>query len=122
MAIIDAIPGLKAEVIVNDTPLQEYPDPDASVDSKKTTAYIEAQSGRTFYVLIKFDDNFSTVYGVRLETRLDGKKFSSQFMRAENLTRPEGFQSRSAVSSIHGNWHKSMMMFSPLAVGKCPYI
>jgi hypothetical protein len=122
MAIIDAIPGLKAEVVVNDTPLQEYHDPDAPIDPKKTTAYIEAQSGSTFHVSIKFLDNFPATYSVRLETRLDGNKFSSQFMRAENLTRPEGFNSRSAVSNIHGKWHKSRMMFSRLAVGKCPYI
>jgi hypothetical protein len=122
MAIIDAIPGLKAEVIVNGTPLQEYPDPDASIDPKKTAAYIEAQSGCTFSVLIKLDDNFSTAYSFRLETRLDGKKFSSQIMRAEILTRSQGHKPVDAMSNIHGKWHKSKMLFAPLAVGKCPYI
>jgi hypothetical protein len=121
MAIIDAIPGLKAEVIVNNTPLQEYPDPDAAIDPKGSTAYIEAQSGRTFHVLTKFDDSFSTAYSFRLTTRLDGKKFSSLLMRAENLARPEGFKSVRTLSNTHGKWHKSRMLFSPLAVGKCPY-
>jgi hypothetical protein len=120
MAIIDAIPGLKAEVIVNNTPLQEYPDPDTSIDPKKTTTYIEAQSGCTFHVLVKFFDNFPAAYGVRLETRLDGKKFTSQIFRTEILKRPEGHKSNAAMSNIRGRWHQSAMLFSPLTVGKYP--
>jgi hypothetical protein len=77
MAIIDAIPGLTVEVIVNNIPLREYPDPEADAGPKQATTYIEAHSGSTFWILTKFLDDFFAISDFSLETRLDGDKFSS---------------------------------------------
>lgn len=58
MAISDALPGVKIEVIVNGAALKEHEDHELVEDRRTTTRYIEAVSGQVFAVAIKLLPSF----------------------------------------------------------------
>ncbi|KAF2127324.1 hypothetical protein P153DRAFT_433116 [Dothidotthia symphoricarpi CBS 119687] len=50
MAIVEAFPRLKAEIVVNSSALEEYEDDEEQASSNMVTKYIEVQSGSEFAI------------------------------------------------------------------------
>jgi hypothetical protein len=121
MAVIDAIPGLKVEVIVDGARLQEYPDPEApaATSSYQVTKYIEAQPYDTFKIWTQFLENFSEEYGFYVEIRVDGFHVSSQVISPEGIKTPAGHVTLQMKSkTVRGDDYVSNMAFLPAAFGK----
>jgi hypothetical protein len=120
MAIIDAIPGLKVEVIADGARLQEYPDPEApaATSSKQAINYIEARPKGTFKIWTQFLQNFPEKYSFHVEIRLDGQEVSSQIVPLKDLKTPAGHTPLEIRSHVNGAWQESNMVFSPSALGK----
>jgi hypothetical protein len=75
MAVLDELPGLEVQIIVNRTPVKEYDDDEEEVVDKTVTRYIEAESEAEFEVRLKFQSmfNISAKHSVAAEVLLDGK-------------------------------------------------
>jgi hypothetical protein len=120
MAVIDAIPGLKVEVIADGARLQEHPDPAAPAGTipNQATNYIEASPDGTFTVWTRFLHDFPEEYGFHVEIRVDGYRNSSRIVPLEGLKMPAGHVPLETRSQIRDSPYKSNMVFSPLAVGQ----
>lgn len=72
MAVLDSVPGLVVEVIVDGQPVEEYPDQDnAHQESKKKSMYTEARSHSHFAVKCTFSTRIRERFSVELY--IDGK-------------------------------------------------
>jgi hypothetical protein len=124
MAVIDAIPGLKVEVIVDGARLQEYPDPEASAatSSNQVTKYIEAHPYDTFKIWTQFLGDFSEEYGFYVEIRVDGHHVSSQVICPEGIKTPAGHSTLELKSkTVYGDDYVSNMAFLPAVFGKLSF-
>jgi hypothetical protein len=124
MAVIDAIPGLKVEVIVDGARLQEYPDPEApaATSSNQVTKYIEAQPYDTFKIWTQFLEHFSEEHGFYVEIRVDGYHVSSQVICPEGIKTPAGHNTLELKSkTVHGDEYFSNMTFLPASFGKLSF-
>jgi len=86
MAILDELPGLEAQIIVNRTPVKEYDDDEEGVVDKTVTMYIEAKSGAEFGVRLNLQSmfNVSARHSMVAEVYLDGTYGNSIVLRKEN--------------------------------------
>jgi hypothetical protein len=94
MAIIDHVPGLQVEVIVDGRPLTEYDDDDDDDDGAEqfnATKYIEATSDKPFAIKAVFTQPFPYQHGVEMQVNIDGGQASSLVCRPEALYMPEGY-------------------------------
>ena len=108
---------LKAEVLVNGSPLREYDDDEASVAPKSITKYVEAVSGAAFHVRISWDGGYPPQHGLCIRTRLDGKFVRSMTFRAWEMQTKKEYIMRGKLYT--GNREKEFK-FSPLTIGKQP--
>jgi hypothetical protein len=72
MVRFDDVPGLRAEVVVDGEPLQEYDDDDAEPDM--ITKYIEACSDKEFVLKFTFDMGLPMDHGVEVKVDIDGDR------------------------------------------------
>jgi hypothetical protein len=56
MAILDAVPALEFQILVDGQPLPEYENEEEPQDEDTVTKYIEAQSGKEFASKYKFNN------------------------------------------------------------------
>ena len=119
MAILSNCPGLKVEVIVGDTPLEEY-EGNGDEESRPNTSfkYVEATTGAAFTVKYYFDDTFRASHGVRINTTLDGKVVSGRIHRKAHLVKNEGSTISGARSYIRGKAYTNGFRFSEILQGK----
>lgn len=74
MAVLDAHPGLRTEIVVDKRPLDKYNDDEAEATPTEVTKYIEARSGADFMIKTTFSEPFPTNNGVEIKVKVDGNR------------------------------------------------
>jgi hypothetical protein len=117
MAKFDDVPGLKAEVLVDGEPLQEYDDDD--VESDMITKYIEALSDKDFVLRFTFDMDLTADHGVEVQVDIDGDRCRVAY-RPEKLHKPCHKSGRSFLKN--GQRFERNFRFTALNIGiaSCP--
>ena len=118
MAVLDAYPGLTAEVTVNKKPLVEY-DHEEEASPTTVTKYIEACSGAEFVIKTKFSEPFPLVNGVEISTTVDGNRGprwavepDARFYRSANNMKGVSF-------TKDGKRYQQKYQFAELNIGWC---
>jgi hypothetical protein len=119
MAVLDYVPGVKVEIIVNGRPLQEYADQDHGETSPTTmTRFVEAQSGQEFAIRYTITRPFPK-YPVRFDILLDGQWVPGAYVDKKDASGTslthliEGFRSFDGDKAF---LHK--FFFSELTIGE----
>lgn len=55
MAVLDNLPGVTVDIIVDGSPLREYPGEDLRQSSKEAACYVEAVDGKNFAIRVKVE-------------------------------------------------------------------
>jgi len=117
MAVTESQPGIKVEIISNDTTLLEYDDNDEERARDEVTKYIEAVSGAEFRV-------FCTLTAPQPETDLliqlhiDGKWITGKFFRVSDHRFPSSsVYIRDVYHTVGKDWYASNFCFSSLTIG-----
>ncbi|KAF2491026.1 hypothetical protein BU16DRAFT_141592 [Lophium mytilinum] len=118
MAILNDLPGLKVEIVVNGQTLKEYDDDDEDPEEKPRTVtkYIEATSGASFEVRFTFTRLFSlSMYSFAMDIYLDGKFMDNMCIQKNDLFK--GPIELTGVRSKKGEqWYLEKFCFSKLAI------
>lgn len=122
MAVLDELPGLEAQIIVNRTPVKEYDDDVEEVMDKTVTRYIEAESGAEFEVRLIFQRmfNVSARHSMIAELFLDGKYGNSIILRKEkqlSLRHTQSYAISSATEVEAGKYFDRNFCFAKLNTG-----
>jgi len=122
MAVLDELPGLEVQIIVNKTPVKEYDDNEEEVVDKTVTRYIEAESEAEFEVRLKFQSmfNISAKHSVAAEVLLDGKYGNGVVLRKEkelSLRYTELYTIASATEVEAGKYFDRNFCFLKLDTG-----
>lgn len=73
MAVLDALPGIEVEILVDGEPLKEYADEGLEDDPKSVKCYIEAVTGKGFQVQLKVSKGTQiTRQAMNFHTYVDG--------------------------------------------------
>lgn len=72
MALLDAYPGLKVMILVDDEPLPECENREETPAGNKITKYSEAQSEKGFKIMIKFGEELQRNHSIQPRLSLDG--------------------------------------------------
>ena len=115
MAIVQGVPGLQAEVIVDGQSLLEYDGDDAEPDT--STKYIEAISDKEFGLRITFKQPFPDHHSVELRVSIDGNRSRIMVYEAQPLHQPAVHHKRSQSFQKDGKWFKQNYRFTPLNIG-----
>ncbi|KAF1850027.1 uncharacterized protein K460DRAFT_326501 [Cucurbitaria berberidis CBS 394.84] len=115
MAVLDDVPGLKAEVIVDGRPLREYDD-DEETSSKAVTKYVEAQSGAEFAIRSVFSAPFPLQYGVEMKVSVDGDIYRRTYKCPDELYREGGHNQKGISYQEDGNWVRRYYRFTALSI------
>ena len=116
MAICDQYPGLKAEVVVDRQPLQEYADDEAEPGT--ISKYVEAASGKEFAMRFTFADPFPTQHGVEIRVSVDGEQSRVLSYGPEELYNAEGHHKRGVGFQKDGQWYRQNYRFTALNIGR----
>jgi hypothetical protein len=116
MTLFDQYPGLKAEIIVDYRPLQEYNDDEA--DSGVISKYVEAASGKEFTMRFTFNRPFPTQHGVEIRVIVDGGQSRVLSYSPEELYKPGGHHKRGVGFQKDGQWYRQNYRFTALNIGK----
>lgn len=85
MAILDDLPGVEVDIIVNGEALKQYEDTELQEDKRTVTRYIEAVAGQVFAVRTTLSPDFK-FRGDSLSVQVfaDGKKVDCVCMTEDN--------------------------------------
>jgi hypothetical protein len=120
MAIIPGLPGLRAEIIVNDIARKEYPPPaDSHEDAPSSvTSYIEAADDSKFAIRIHIDRHFEYIEGdLCFGIRLDGEKVRNYLADEKNHKKGRILTVDYATAGSGENYVKREFFFSLLTTG-----
>ena len=123
MAVIDEVPGLKVEIVVNRDPVLEYKNNDEEAKPGRVTKYIEATSGVEFRLDYTFS-NFTATHGVCAFIELDGKPAEGSFWRKSDLEgclNGEPIPINGARSFENGQYIERNFCFSEVYTGRGSY-
>ena len=94
MAISDDLPGVKVEVVVRGTKLEEH-DYDDTEEQRTITKYVEATSGQIFAVLINLLPSFEFQGGcIEFEVEADGMKMGNHIITQHSGHRSKRIEGR----------------------------
>lgn len=118
MAVTKKYRSIKASILVNDAPLEEYDDDEARNDSSKVRKYIEAISGAEFAIQSRFDK--LPKYDVRVNFYLDGHYASAKYVFLDRFKGDSSTQTSYGVRYNDGNkWQVHNYAFSNLQTSMC---
>ena len=123
MAVIDEVPGLKVEIVVNRDPVLEYKSNDEEAKSTRVTNYIEATSGAEFRLDYTFS-NFTAKHGVCAFIKLDGKSAEGRFWSKSDLEgclNGKSLPVNGARSFENGQYIERNFCFSEVHTGRDSY-
>ena len=118
MAICDDHPGLKAQIVVDATPLQEYDD---EAGPNAISKYVEALSGKDFALKFTFTHPFPIQHGVEIRVSVDGEQSRVLSYEPEELYNPEGHFKRGVGFQKDGQWYRQNYRFTALNIGEMPH-
>jgi hypothetical protein len=117
MAILPAHPDLTVQVEVDDQPVPEYYDEDATQDSGSLTKYIEACSGSEFKISIAHDKPFPKKKDLGVCCYIDGFLVRQAVLRGTRHSAANPF----FINGIHEKdgaiWRRRGFRFQDLGVG-----
>jgi len=114
MAIIDEVPGLEVQIVVNGQPLQEHQDRDAKVSARTAERYVEAQSNAEYEIHYTFKDPFPGDRPVSMIVTIDGQDVDEPIIRPFELFDPKGHTSYGPVSQQAMRWVVQNYSFSEI--------
>jgi hypothetical protein len=117
MAILPAHPGLSVQVAVDDQPLPEYDDEDATQDDGTITKYIEACSGSEFKLSITYDKPFPPNKDLIVGCYIDGSLVSSLAYRGTKHIAGKSRFIEEICRKDGEIWQRQRFHFQDLAVG-----
>lgn len=86
MAIVEDLPGVEVEILVDGKPLNEYLDDDAEDYSDTHTCYVEAMTGKIFQIRLKVEKGVKiTRQLIAFDIIVDGKLAHWPFMYASTI-------------------------------------
>ncbi|KAH7085200.1 hypothetical protein BKA63DRAFT_574293 [Paraphoma chrysanthemicola] len=115
MAICDDHPGLRAEIIVDGQPLQEYEDEEGAPGT--ITKYIEASTDKEFAMKTTFSPPFPTEYGVEVEIIVDAALPRALAYAPEDLHASGGHFKFGVNFRENGKWYHKKYRFTALNIG-----
>jgi hypothetical protein len=118
MAVIDEVPGLEVQIVVNGTPLREHRDRDAKISAKTAERYVEAQSSAEYEIHYSFKDPFPGDRTVSLIVTVDGKDLDEPIIRPFELFDPKGHASQGPRSSDGSRSMVQKYSFSKIDISK----
>lgn len=74
MAVLDSVPGLEVDILVDDEPLDEYEDPGQPETLDTVTKWTEAETGKQFELRYAFD-NTPLNEGVLFQISIDNNEW-----------------------------------------------
>jgi hypothetical protein len=116
MALLDDVPGLEVQIVVQDKMLQEYRDRSAQVSAKSTELYVEAQPHAQFHIHYAFKPPFPADRPVSMIVTIDGKNVDEPIVRPSELFEPQGHSSCGPISSVGSRWIVQKYCFSPIDI------
>jgi hypothetical protein len=116
MALLDDVPGVEVQIVVQDQVLHEYQDRSAQVSAKTTERYVEAQSHAEFQIRYAFSKPFPADRPVSMIVTIDGKDVDEPLIRPFELFEPQGHFSHGPISSIGSRWMVQKYCFSPIDI------
>jgi hypothetical protein len=117
MAVLPAHPGLSVQVVVDDQPLPEYDDEDATQDDGSITKYIEACSGSEFKINLIYDKPFQKNKDLRVCCYIDGSLVSSLFFCGPHSITGKGYFIGELCRKEGAIWQRRKFHFQDLDVG-----
>lgn len=123
MAILDEVPGLEVEILVNGQPLREYTDHGAAaVPAHTVERYVEAQSNATFEIHYTFRPPFPVDRSISMIITCDGNGIDQPLIRPFEMYDPDGHFSKGPVSKIGSRWMLQRYCFSALRISEYPSV
>ncbi|KAF2833847.1 hypothetical protein CC86DRAFT_400440 [Ophiobolus disseminans] len=114
MTTCDQHPGMKAEIIVDYEPLQEYDDDEA--EPGVVSKYVEAASGKEFAIKFTFTRPFPTQHGVEIKVSVDGEPDRVLAYSPEELCKAEGHYKRGVGFQKDGQFYRQNYRFTALNI------
>jgi hypothetical protein len=118
MAIIDEVPGLEVQIVVNGQPLQEHQDRDAKVSANAVERYDEAHSNTEYEIHYSFKEPFPGDCIVSMIVTIDGKDVDQPMIRPFELFDPKGHTSRGPISQQAMRWVVQNYSFSEIDISE----
>ena len=104
MAVLDSVPGLEVQILVDDEPLDEFEDTDHPATPDTVTKYIAAETGKQFELRYAFDQT-PTDEGVLCQVSTDNNDWHGNHLL--DTRKYPGFISKilgRAVSFVDSAW------------------
>lgn len=122
MAILDGVPGLEDQILVDGQPLVEYNDEDDSgIDSglKTVSKFVEATSEKQFSIKYMIDRTFPyRTQNILIEVFVDGRRLRGKLPSIEKVMR-----GTTAIIDAHkfatsNQWFERKFRFSKLSISE----
>jgi hypothetical protein len=119
MAVLDAYPGIKVQIVVNGAPLQEYDDDDdESATPNTVTKYVEAVSGAEFQIQHDITQPWPQ-HEMLLECIVDQHKVVGAVLNKGNYRGSSyRYVKEGAISYKEGHQFIQRFRFAQLSIGK----
>ena len=118
MAIHKDYPGLKVEIVVNDTALPEHEDPELECRSNEVIRYVEAEAGAEFAIRCHFDETFPRDRDVSEDIYIDGQVIVKQFEKKADIGLNSPYHIRDLERRVRGRYMKQSFCFGELITSK----
>ncbi|KAL5425427.1 hypothetical protein PMIN04_002607 [Paraphaeosphaeria minitans] len=120
MAVIQGLPGVQVEVVVDGNPLKEYDDPDSPGAPDAATTYIEAKSGKNFEINAILDKHLPTGHDVSARVSVDGLRVRRRYIARHKIESSFILTTKGAMDRI-GRFSKlSLFRFSDVETFEGP--
>ncbi|KAF1921827.1 hypothetical protein BDU57DRAFT_563962 [Ampelomyces quisqualis] len=116
MAILEGVPGLKVQIVVQGQALREYEDDTAQVAENTVERYVEAQDGEQFEISYDFGESFPRNRAVSLIITIDGKDVDLPIIRQFELHEPGGHVSSGPVYRDGSSWRVRKYEFAAMTI------
>jgi len=118
MAILRDQPGLKVEILVDGSPLQEYDDDDEEIVPTVVTKYIEAKSGVNFTIRYTILPQFHIKHALVVQSYLDGNSMENHVCSEDVLRKCTSSTMTGVREAIAGKYYERKFCFSQLNTGQ----
>jgi hypothetical protein len=121
MAVLQDVPGVQVQVVVDGKALKEYDDSESNQTSKATSKYVEAVSGRNFEIHTTLEKHMETDHDVSIRVLVDGSRISGKHIARKKMSPSYLSKIRGDVSRISGVAKQSRLLFSDLETRQYNY-
>ena len=88
MAVLDTLPGVEVNIVVNKKPLKEYQDSDVEEEHRTVTRYVEAVSNQVFEIHMTIEKGFKFRGNcLTFKIYVDGNRVQYNAVDKENCAR-----------------------------------